>query len=154
MVIIWNFILIYLMSYILTEIKINEKRKLDSVQIIDIKVNCGTKIKIINSEYIPNRIYLNGNISKIKQTGLMDILTPGINNITLEWDGKKEKYSKLFKNANTIIEINFRKFDITGITLINSMFINCMSLKKITFNNDFNTSSVTDMSSMFKIAFH
>ena len=149
MILLWNFIFLYLIKYISTEKKIRKNRKLQSYQIINIKVTNGERLKVINSDYVPNIVYLNGLRSKIDKSGYMDILNRGINNVTLIWDHKKEKYSKLFKNIDSIIEINFTNFDTSEITLMSGMFINCANLKKIIFNS-FNTSLVNNMSSMFE----
>ena len=145
----WAFIWIYLINHILTEKKIRKIRKLQSLHIIDIKVTYGTKLKIINSDYVPDRVYINGDISEIDSGGGISIPSPGTNNVTLVWEQKKKKYSKLFKNIESIIEINFTDFDTSDITLMSSMFNNCKNLKKINFNN-LNTSLVNNMSSMFE----
>jgi len=127
----------------------NENRKLKNLQVINIKVTYGKKIKIINSNYIPNRIFINGVESKTDKSGNVKIPNEGIYNITLEWDKKADKYSKLFQNIASVIDIDFINFDISGIKSIKSMFINCKNLESINFRN-FDTSSVTDMASLFE----
>ena len=88
-------------------------------------------------------------ISEIDKSRYMKIDLPGINNITLEWDENKKKYTKLFKNIESLIEVTFTNFDTTEVTAISNMFINCPNLKYINFNN-MNTSLVNDMTSMFE----
>ena len=150
MVLIWNFIFIYLIKYILTDKKIKSNRKLDSIQVIEIKVISGTKVKIVNSDFIPDRVYLKGELYSIDSTGSVLNLNENINDIRMEWDIKRGKYSKLFRNIESMIEVNFTDFDTTEVTLLSNMFQNCKNLKKITFNDKFNTSSVSDMTSMFE----
>ena len=127
----------------------NENRKLNNLQVINIKVTYGKKLKIINSNYIPNRIFINGVESKTDKSGYANIPNEGINNVTLEWDKKADKYSKLFQNIASVIEIDFINFDISGIKSIKSMLINCKNIESINFRN-FDTSSVTDVASLFE----
>ena len=144
----WYFICIELINPIFAEKNFNN-RKLNQIQTIKIKVTYGSRLKIINSDYIPSRIYINGIKSSIDISGYVSIENEGINNVTLEWDKKAKKYSKLFQNINSVIEVDFTNFDISGIQSIKSMFINCENLEYINFNN-FDTSSVIDMASMFE----
>ena len=147
----WYYILFFIINIILTEkVKINI-RKLNLVQRLELKVIGGKKVKIINSDYAKNiaNIYINGKSSSIDSSGNIQNLELEENNVIIEWSIKFEKYTKLFKNIDTVIEIDFTNFDNTGISLISNMFINCANLKYIKFNN-FNTLSVYDMTSMFE----
>ena len=143
------FILVYLYNPIAAENISNKKRNLNPVQIVKIKVTYGNKLKIINSNYIPNRVFINGVESEIDKSGNIKIPEPGVYEVTLEWDQKHDKYSKLFQNINTVFEIDLSNLDISGIKSIKSMFINCKNVEYINFTN-FDTSSVTDMASMFE----
>ena len=129
--------------------KSDKNRNLDSVRTINIKVDNGTKLKIINSNYIPDRIYVNGIKSTIDDSGYTNIKNGVGNIVTLEWDNKEEKYSKLFQNILSITEVNFTNFDISGISSIKSMFIGCQNLRMVNFY-DFDTSSISDMESLFE----
>ena len=68
-------------------------------------------MKIINENYIPDRIYINGNKSNIDYSGFIIIENDEINNITLEWDQKKRNYNELFRDIYDIIEIDLSNFD-------------------------------------------
>ena len=142
--------IIKLINPISTKKSFHKKRNLDStVRSINVKVDNGTRLKIINSNYIPDRIYVNGIKSTIDGSGYANI-EKGVGNIvTFEWDSKEEKYSKLFQNIISITEVNFTNFNIVGVSSIKSMFIGCENLRIINFN-DFNTSSVSDMESLFE----
>ena len=92
-------------------------------------VTNGTKLKVINSNYIPDIIYINGIKSSIDNSGYVNIENGPTNYLTMQWNKKEEKYSKLFQNIETAIEIDLSKFDISGIGSIKSMFVNCINLK-------------------------
>ena len=147
--ILFYIIFIELLKPILSE---NKNRKLNGLQVINIKVTYGKKVKIINSNYIPNRIFVNGVESKTDKSGNVNLPNEGAYNVALEWDKKADKYSKLFQNIASVIEIDFINFDLSGIKSIKSMFINCKYLESINFRN-FDTSSVTDMASLFEGCF-
>ena len=124
-----NFIFLQLINPMLTEKLSNIHRKLDSIQSVSLKVTNGTKLKIINSNYVPNRIYINGVLSSIDKNGFTRIEKEGLSNVVMEWDKKAEKYSKLFQNIECAIEIDLSNLDISGIQSIKNMFINCKNLK-------------------------
>lgn len=141
--------IIKLINPISTKKSFNKNRKLESTRTINIKVDNGTKMKIVNSNYIPDRIFVNGVKSTIDGSGYTNI-EKGVGNIvTLEWDSKEDKYSKLFQNILSITEVNFTNFDISGVSSIKSMFIGCQNLRSIIFN-DFDTSTISDMESLFE----
>ena len=150
MALIWNFLFIYLISYILTEKNRNDNRKLQSIQRVDIIIEVyDIRAKVANVRYYPNRVLINGTNGYVDRYGLINIYQYGIYNITLEWDRKIEDYSYLFENIDKAIEINFVNFDLSNVKSLSGMFSNCNNLRKINFNN-FNTSSVEDMSLMFQ----
>ena len=146
----YYFVIISLVNPILNEKIIYNKRKLSSMQIIKLKAYNDEYYKIINSRYIPNRIYIDGIESSITKNGYINTNNDlPINEIILEWEEKEEQYTGLFFNVDRIIEIDFVNFDMTGVTSISNMFKDCGYLEIITFTN-FDTSSITDMSSMFE----
>ena len=150
--ILWIFLFFKAINPIKTEKIIDQKRKNEEVQIVDMMLNVYNKrIKVINSDYIPNRVYLNDKLTKIDNNGYIEKNKEGYEfiNITMEWDTKASKYSKLFQNIENAIKIDLSHFDISGIKSIKSMFKNCKKLEYINFGN-FDTSSVTDMASMFE----
>jgi len=147
----WCFLFILPINFIVAEEMLGQKRKSEAVQIINMLVGQGIRLKVINSEYIPNRAYVNDMPAVVDISGFVEIKDDQkeYNYITLEWDTKSKKYSKLFQNIDCAIEINLTKFDISGIESIKSMFINCNRLEYIDFGN-FDTSSIIDMASMFE----
>ena len=143
------FIFADLYKPITTENISNKKRNLKPAQIIKMKVTYGKKLKIINSNYVPDRVFINGVESEIDRSGYVKIPEEGIYDVIMEYNKKADKYSKLFQNIVSVFEIDLSNFDISGIKSIKSMFINCENLVYINFTN-FDTSSVTDMASMFE----
>ena len=146
----WSLMILSLVNPVLNDKIFSDNRKLSSIQTIKLKVNNDRYLQIINPGYIPNRIYVNGIESSITKNGYISIKSDlSINDITLEWEEKLEKYIELFKEIDSLIEVDFVNFDMTGVTSTSSMFNNCFNLKYINFTN-FNTSTITDMSSMFE----
>jgi len=147
----WSLLFIISINHIIAEEIFGQKRKNEAIQIVHMSIGQGVRVKVINSDYIPNRVYLNEEPAKIDISGYIEISDEEreSNNITMEWDKKAKKYSKLFQNIDSAIEIDLTQFDISGIESIKSMFINCVNLQYIKFGN-FDTSSVTDMASMFE----
>ena len=144
-----NFILFNLINPILTKIMSNNIRKLSYDLSINLKIFGGYKINVINQNYIPDRIFINGNESNIDKYGRITTETEEIYLVTLEWDEKKTNYDKLFENVERVMEIDLSNFDTTGVTSMNKMFFNCLSLNYINFTN-IDTSSVISMNSMFE----
>ena len=139
-----------LINPVLSDNSFIKKRILDSAQTIRVKYYASiTKLKAINSDYIPSRVYVNDQLSSIDKNGFIIVDKEGYYDIILQWDIKAEKYSKLFQNIASAIEIDFISFNITGIESIKNMFINCENLEYINFRN-FDTSMVIEISSMFE----
>ena len=144
-----NFILLNLINPILTKKASNNNRKLSSGLSIKLKIVGGNKVKIINPQYIPDRVYINGNESAIDRYGRIITEKADIYFVTFEWNEKRENYDRLFEDISNILEIDFSNFDTAGVTSMNYMFFECIGLKYINFTN-FNTSSVISMNSMFE----
>ena len=147
-----SLLFIELINPILSDNSSIKKRILESAQTVKIKFYVNVpKLKTINSDYIPDRVYVNGVLTPIDKNGFLTFNNnkEGYYDIILQWDIKSEKYSKLFQNIVSAVEIDFVNFNITGIESIKSMFINCESLEYINFR-DFDTSKVYDISSMFE----
>ena len=148
--IIISLLFIGLINPILSDNLFIKKRILDSAQTIRVKYYTSvTKLKAINSDYIPSRVYVNDQLSSIDKNGYIIVDKERYYDVILQWDIKAEKYSKLFQNIASAIEIDFINFNITGIESIKNMFINCENLEYINFR-DFDTSVVFDISSMFE----
>ena len=127
-----------------------EIRKLQGAHKIHLKfTNTPHKyVKIINPDYSPDRIYINGKSSTIENGHINDD-TFGTLDITLEFDEKKSNYDSMFKEIDNIVSIDLSDFDTTGVTSMKSMFQSCNSLESINFKN-VDTSSVQIMTSMFE----
>ena len=146
---IWNFVLINLINIVLMKKTFNETRRLTDGVTIDLKINKHGKVRIINSMYVPDRVYLNDTNITIDQTGQIYLENEGINNITLEWDEKLTRCERFFTDSEGIIEIDLSNFDTSLVTSMKSMFMNCADLEIINFNN-IETSLVNNMTSMFE----
>ena len=142
------FIFMVLINPIITEKIINKNRKLQIGRTINLKVTGGLSIKIVNSKFNPNRIYINGVKSSISK-GTVNIENAGINNVTLEYDQKKTNLDRFFQTIENVIEIDLSNFDTTGVTSMKYMFLSCINLRYINFNN-VDTSYVSNMTSMFE----
>ena len=51
----------------------------------------------------------------------------------------------LFYSIHNLVEIDFSKFNSTGIISMRNVFFNCSNLKKINFGSHFDTSLVINM---------
>ena len=146
---IWNFILVNLINSVLMKKTFNETRRLNDGLTIDLKINKNGKVRVINSMYAPDRVYVNDTNITIDQTGQIFLEYEGINNVTLEWDEKLTRCDRLFTESEGIIEIDLSNFDTSLVTSMKGMFMNCTNLKIINFNN-IETSLVNNMTSMFE----
>ena len=144
-----NFILINLIYIILSEKQLNNSRKLQTKSSIKLKVSYERIIKVINTWFLPDRIYINDINTSIDNTGRIILDNEGINNITMEWDIKFTSLEKMFQNLGNIIEIDLSNLDSSSVTSMKTMFYNCKDVEYINFYN-LNTSSVNNMSSMFE----
>ena len=145
----WNFIMINLLSIVLTKKTNNSKRILNDRLTINMKVISQNKTKIINSKYIPNRVYINGIESTIDKIGIINFNNTGIYNVSIEYDNKLVVIDKMFMDMENLLEVDFSNFDSSSVTSMKAMFLNCKNLKYINFK-EFDTSSVNNMTSMFE----
>ena len=145
----WNFILINLCGIILTKKANNNKRNLNDRLTINMKIIRQIKTKIINSRYIPNRVYINGINSTIDRVGIINIKDEGIHNISIEYNNKLDNIDKMFLDIENLVEVDFSNFDSSSVTSMKALFSNCKNLKYINFDK-FDTSSVNNMTSMFE----
>ena len=104
-------------------------------------------VKVINKEFLPDLIYVDGAPTEIDKNGNIAINENKINNVTIIWNNKAKNYADLFQNIDSIIEIDLSKFDASEVTSMHDLFSNCKKLKYINFGN-INTSSVKYMSYM------
>ena len=142
----WNFILINLIHFIFPEDLINE---IEGRNYITIKIKGNNLQQIIGSTDYPDLIYVNGNITEIKDFGKIDIGdSKEINEAILIWNNKLDSCDSLFKSSINIIEIDLSNFDTSIVTSMARMFDDCKNLKNINLSN-INTSSVINLTSMF-----
>ena len=140
------FVFISLIIFIISEDFNNEKYKKNK---IDLKIKGIGFQQIMGSSLLPDLIYLNGNMTKIDNSGKIFIESDNeINKVTLIWNQKINSCDNLFQSSNNIIEIDLSNLDTSLVTSMLSMFENCEKLEFINFG-DINTSSVLDMSNMF-----
>ena len=144
-----NIIIFLLINPIIAEKAPYKKRKLNSGLTIRLKVSNGQKLKIINGGYIPDKIYINGNISTIDINGYVNINNEEINEVIMEYDQKKNNIDKIFQNLNSIIEADFSDLDTSQVTSMKAIFLNCQNLISVNLNN-LNTSLVYNMTSLFE----
>jgi len=154
-IVLWNFIIINLMKPIISSEYFNN-RKLESGLSISLKVIKNGKIKIINTDYLPQRVFVNGIQTSIDKSAYIIIEEEGINNVTIEWDKKKKpvKCAKMFQNIDSISGVDFSDFDFSGITTMKSMFVSCENLKDIIFGDNIDTFSLMEMTYMFEECIH
>ena len=150
--IVFNFIVINLISIILAEDFFNDHENMNQQNkpnIIYLKLNKKGYNHIFSSEYFPDEVYLNNNTrTNINEEG--DIFVRGRqkeNYVTMIWNQRINNLNHLFSSSE-IIEIDLSNFNTSTVTSMKNMFYNCSNLISINFGN-IDTSSVTDMSSMF-----
>ena len=141
----WVFIFLGLIKIIYADDNFNSK--LNSSNIIYLKVKGNNNYqKLINSKYIPDKVYQNG--VQINYIGYLFIGNNKYNNITLIWKDKFNTTEFLFDSLTGIIEIDLSNFDTSEVTSMYGMFSYCNNLQYINFAN-INTSSVSNMNQMF-----
>ena len=149
-ILLWNFIMINLIKPIISSEYFNG-RKLETGLSINLKVIKNGKIKIINTDYLPQRVFINGIKASIDKSAYIIVEEEGINNVTIEWDAKKKpvKCAKMFQNIDSISGVDLSDFDFSGITTMKSMFVSCGNLKDIIFSDNIDTFSLMEMTTMF-----
>ena len=104
---------------------------------------------ILSNEFIyePSEVFVNG-ISKGTSCSKTCSLAVDENNVTLRFEEQLETCENIFYEMGNIIKVDFTDFDSSKVTDMTSMFYNCSNLKKVIFG-DFNTSSVKNMFNLF-----
>ena len=149
--ILWIIILINLINFIVSQKILKENRTLQFENNITLIIVGNENIKIINPLYLPDKIYLNDNITSINNDGSIYINSLNQNEkskIILVWNEKINDLSKIFEKKTSIIEIDLSNFDTSEVTSMDSMFYECINLKNIYFGN-IDTSNVVKMDNMF-----
>ena len=141
-----KFILIILINSIITENSYNFNITNNFINLNVIGINYK---KIIDSNYLPDLIYVNDIKKKINSSAYIFLDNNKINKVTLYWNNRLNSCENLFESVDSIINIDLSNFDTSEVTSMKRMFMNCKNLENINFNN-INTSSVIDMTSMFE----
>ena len=105
----------------------------------------GYQVILYGRERMPDKVIINGEEQNYNE--VMYKLKDNNNNITIIWNNMPS-LKELFYLCDTIISIDFSRFDSSQESDISGMFKGCKKLKYINFNN-FNTSSVEKMDQMF-----
>ena len=158
-----TFELLYQISFA-SKNEINSKRKLVSLNYINMTINGEGNIKILSiksghPENIPSEILYNnksinyivndihaGDISNEIYLDFYD--NEKIKNLTLKWNNTIYDMGYMFYNCNSIISLDFSNFDTSFVTNMEHLFYFCSSLLSLEISS-FNTKSVVNMSSMF-----
>ena len=99
-----------------------------------------------------NHYFLNNNFSpepseviinnEIKDSGIKNyIFEEELNSVVIKFNKSITTCSSMFSGLTNIIEVDLSNFDASKVVNINSMFNNCLNLKRINFGK-INTSSV------------
>ena len=96
---------------------------------ITLKVSQNGSHKIFNARGKPSKILID-NINQPIIANYIESLNK-TNIVTLIWTNLINNCQSLFKDCNTIIEINFTDFDATNCSNFDSMFRNCSSLQSL-----------------------
>ena len=78
----------------------------------------------------------------------ISLTSVGINDIKITNEALEIRMDYMFFNCTKLQTLNFGEFNITNIISMNSMFLDCFSLKNLSIN--INTEKVLDMNSMFE----
>ena len=148
----YNFLLIILIDYILSESLIENIRNLNAMNSIYLNItgNKYTKVLGIIPE-LPDLVYLNDVLTLIDSSGNIFIEKNDNDisyNLTIVWYNPIENCEKLFQSVSSANEIDLSNFDTSKVTTMRSMFVGCKNVKYINFSN-VKTSLVTDMTNMF-----
>ena len=114
-----------------------------------IKVKGPSPVQIINKSFstLPSYIY-NSKGNLIAQNKYEINIEQEEEIITMKWNSKLTKLSKMFFEVQSIIEIDLSNYDSSSVNAMNMMFQDCTNVKKIVFTN-FKTDKVTSSYSMF-----
>ena len=130
-------------KYILSKRKINLKSEIT----MTIKGIGEQNILSDFFEDLPDEIYVNGDY-KTNKVNKIDDLIGNENIIKLIWNTPLTNLNYMFAGLSNIINIDFNKFDTSGVTDMEGMFFECFSITSLELSN-FKTSSVTNMQYLF-----
>ena len=123
--------------------------KLDFNSEITITIKGNNEQNILNEVFknnLPNETYVNG--VQIENSITIKGLIDNENTIKMIWYYQLKTCREMFRGLSNIISIDFSKFDTSLVTDMSSMFYNCISLTSLDLSN-FNTSSVESFLAMF-----
>ena len=151
-----NLIKLYMKMIFLFSLLINISGKyISSKRKINLKSEITMTIKGIGEQNIlydyfedlPDEIYVNGNYKTNKVNKIGDLIE-NENIIKLIWNTPLTNLNFMFAFLSNIMNIDFTKFDTSGVTEMEGMFLNCFSITSLDLSN-FKTSSVTNMQYVF-----
>ena len=133
---------------------IKKKKCIFQINDITVIVN-GTQenqeITLLNKDFLPQPDYIYIGNERYNLNLDSKIILPKLGEVTIEmkWEELIEDCSYLFLNCNSLIYIDFSKFNSSIVNNTKGIFSGCNSLSSINFDN-FDTSKVTNMEEMFK----
>jgi len=110
------------------------------------------EITILNKDFVPQPtfIYVNDSLFDLNSNNSINLSKyEGEVKIEMNWGELIEDCSNMFLSCDSLLSIDFSKFNSSLVNKTRGMFSGCSSLNSINFNN-FDTSKVTDMEEMFK----
>ena len=147
-------IIYYLIIFFLPVISMSKRiatelRTLNSYQEITIKVKEG-KQKIINDNFNPDEILLNGNsiAQTYKNNGNVINIYENDTTINLKWNNKLLTCADMFKGLDNIISIDFSNFDFSLVESLAGLCFGCLNLKYVNFGSS-ETSSLKEINFIF-----
>ena len=141
-----NYIIFYLFLLLLLINYIPIIESRESKIILTISGN-GKDISIINNDFIiePNKFYINDVETNFTKQIPFE---NGEHKVMLIWNTPLISCENMFKGCSNIINFNFDDFETSTVKNMSSMFYGCSFLTSLNLTN-FKTSSVVDMSNMF-----
>ena len=140
------FLISLILQLILLYFPLSLSEKVKGIYEISLTIRgTGYQVIVYGRNHIPNKVIINGIEENVNE--VMYYLNDEESNITIKWDSMPT-LKELFTLCNTIISIDFSRFDSSQATDISGMFDSCTMLKYINFTN-FDTSSVEKMDKMF-----
>ena len=123
-------------------------RKLQETQKITLEISEIGIQSILNESFrpLPDKILLNG--KELDEIDSKINVTKENSSIELIWNEPIANCHGMFAEVLNISKINFSDFDTSKVTDMSSMFMNCESLENLDLSS-FDTSNVLDMSKMF-----
>ena len=141
--IIYNLIIILISNFF----KLNCLKSITSKDsIITLKVCQSGSQKIFNQGTRPDEILIDEQSKSLENS--YDLTPNDI--VTLKWKYNIIDCSNMFKLCNSIIEMNFSKFDATQCSTFDNMFFDCDSLISLDLSGVITSKNLTSLANMFR----